>query len=83
MMNVLYDKKVERADCYTYKINGGGTLRLKSDTIYSPNGYDVEILFVDGELSKVNVSEIHDLRTKWYVMGAIAEQIKLLEDHYD
>ena len=79
-MNVLYNELRSTVDTYTFTINQGGELYLKVS-----NGSDrnISIVFTNGRLSEV-IHNLHgfDLRSDWYVLGAIASKITELEERY-
>lgn len=80
-MNILYDKQITNIKKYQFKVNRGGELNIEI-----PNEQcDIVICFVNNKLDYVTHSiDSHEcnLRSTWYVFGAIADKIKEIEESF-
>lgn len=73
---VLYDEKVGKTDRYTYQINQGGELNIKTKG-------KVDIYFVNGQFSHcVLPFETPETRDHWHVVQGVAERIPEIEASY-
>ena len=76
---MLWNGRKKTTDVYTYSINCGGELGIKSTQ------KEVEITFVDGKLSGTSWSPMgneNTVRSNWYIQGGIAKKILEIEESY-
>ena len=79
-MRALYRRMITTTDTYTYTVNQGGELNIRSS---NDGDRKVTIVFKDEKLVSVdhNLGDFC-LRSNWYVYKGIAEEIERIEADY-